>query len=170
MLKKNNTVTLQVKVRGHDAARIITICELGQDSITLYRSELTGNPHQAEIYKTNWPLVFSCPAQFIEWFSGFNASPDSGIAAPITATPSSREAKYLTEREREVSSLLLKGLSTKAIALSLSLSPFTVADHLKSIYLKLGVHSRGELMNQLYKFDSFDGYENWLSKFEHPHK
>jgi len=48
----------------------------------------------------------------------------------------------LTHREDEVLTLLVTGLTTKEIALKLSLSPLTINAHLRSIYSKLGVTTR----------------------------
>jgi DNA-binding CsgD family transcriptional regulator len=54
------------------------------------------------------------------------------------------EIHKLTEREIEALNLLAKGKSVKQIAAILKISPHTVTDHLKSIYLKLDVHSKNE--------------------------
>ncbi len=50
----------------------------------------------------------------------------------------------LTAREREILSLLAKGLSNKAIAGQLYLSVRTIEGHLDKLYTTLGVHSRTE--------------------------
>lgn len=50
----------------------------------------------------------------------------------------------LTERERDVLSLLTTGVSNKEIGKQLYLSPDTVKTHLGSIYRKLGVRGRAE--------------------------
>lgn len=55
-------------------------------------------------------------------------------------------ADVLTARECEVMNLLVKGFAPKAVARILAISPGTVRNHTKHIYVKLGVHSRSELM------------------------
>ncbi len=52
----------------------------------------------------------------------------------------------LTEREMEVLTGLSKGRSAKEIAFELGLSPETVRDYIKKLYLKLGAHSRVEAL------------------------
>lgn len=50
----------------------------------------------------------------------------------------------LSERETEILRMVAKGLSFDAIGNVLSISPHTVVAHVKNIYRKLAVHSRGE--------------------------
>ena len=60
------------------------------------------------------------------------------------------EAYGLTAREVEVTRLIARGLSTDEIASSLFLSRHTIRDHLKAIFEKVGVSSRGELTSRLF--------------------
>jgi len=65
--------------------------------------------------------------------------------APLVAS-----AYGLSPRERAVTRLVARGLATTAIGAELHLSPWTVQDHLKAIFGKVGVRSRGELVARLY--------------------
>jgi DNA-binding CsgD family transcriptional regulator len=60
------------------------------------------------------------------------------------------EAYGLTAREVEVTRLVARGLSTDEIAAELFLSRHTVRDHLKAIFEKVSVSSRGELTSKLF--------------------
>ena len=52
---------------------------------------------------------------------------------------------HLTEREKEILQLLIKGMSYKEIAAAIFISVETLNSHIKNIYRKLNVHSRSEL-------------------------
>jgi DNA-binding CsgD family transcriptional regulator len=55
----------------------------------------------------------------------------------------------LTRRERQLVALVLDGLATKQLAAALAISPHTVQDHLKAVFAKTGVRTRGELVSHL---------------------
>jgi DNA-binding NarL/FixJ family response regulator len=62
------------------------------------------------------------------------------------------QADYaLTAREKEILDLLVSGLSQKMISDKLILSVFTIGTHIKNIYAKLQVHSRGEAVAKALK-------------------
>jgi DNA-binding CsgD family transcriptional regulator len=71
-------------------------------------------------------------------------------ARPHELAPLVADACRLTQREREVTRLVARGLSTEAIGARLYLSPWTVQDHLKAIFAKIGVSTRGELVARVY--------------------
>ncbi|MEW5880005.1 MAG: response regulator transcription factor [Pseudomonadota bacterium] len=65
-----------------------------------------------------------------------------GPSAPTrVANP---ESNPLSARETEILQLLAKGMSFNEIGEILGISPHTVTAHIKKIYRKLAVHSRGE--------------------------
>lgn len=64
-------------------------------------------------------------------------------AAPASSAPASSRPP-LSARELEILHLVAKGLNFREVALVLDISPFTVTTHVKRIYEKLSVHSRGE--------------------------
>lgn len=57
----------------------------------------------------------------------------------------------LTAREVELLELFARGKSYKEAARELGISPLTVGNHVKSIYRKLAVHSRGEAVYEAVK-------------------
>jgi DNA-binding CsgD family transcriptional regulator len=60
------------------------------------------------------------------------------------------EAAGATAREREVATLIARGLTNPEIAETLVLSPHTVGDHVKSLFDKLDVASRQELVARVF--------------------
>ena len=69
------------------------------------------------------------------------------------------EAYSLTPRERDVVAGIARGGSTAEIAAELFVSPHTVRDHVKTLFEKVGVSSRGELVARLFG-------EHYLDRFK----
>jgi len=67
-------------------------------------------------------------------------------ARPHELAPLIADAYGFSDRERAVTQYVAQGYSTAAIASLLHISPWTVQDHLKSIFEKTGTGSRGELI------------------------
>ena len=70
---------------------------------------------------------------------------------PLSASKHSADDGPLTPREIELLELFAKGQSYKEAARELGISPLTVGNHVKSIYRKLAVHSRGEAVYEAVK-------------------
>lgn len=88
------------------------------------------------------------------WVQGTGLG-DSDIAVVLQSAsvrqllPTIASIHDLTRREAEVLEWLTAGLATKQIARELALSPYTVNDHLKSIYRKCGAAGREDLFGRL---------------------
>jgi len=59
-------------------------------------------------------------------------------------------ARGVSDREAEVIGGVLRGLRNAQIAGELFISEYTVKDHLKHVFAKLGVSSRGGLIRAMY--------------------
>ena len=63
---------------------------------------------------------------------------------PMPATDDENSNVTLSEREREILLLASKGFNYPEMGKLMGISPHTVTSHVKKIYRKLAVHSRGE--------------------------
>lgn len=72
-------------------------------------------------------------------------------ATPLMLQPIIVAAYALSSREAQICTLVLRGLATKTIANELHISGYTVNDHLKAIFTKTGVSTRGELMASVFQ-------------------
>jgi DNA-binding CsgD family transcriptional regulator len=78
------------------------------------------------------------------------------VVQPATGSdmaPMIADAYELSSRELEITQLVARGLSTGDIAGELIISPHTVRDHLKTVFAKTRVSSRGELVARLFAED-----------------
>jgi DNA-binding CsgD family transcriptional regulator len=82
-------------------------------------------------------------------------------ATPHEVAPVVALSYGLTDRESRVAMQCIQGRATKEIARALSMSPYTVQDHLKSIFDKTGVRSRGELVGQIF-------LDHYATRWEEP--
>lgn len=76
-------------------------------------------------------------------------------AHPARISPMLMTAYGLTEREQDVTRLVLQGRATTEISAALRVSNQTVQQHLKSVFDKTGVHSRRDLVGKVF----FSHYE-----------
>jgi DNA-binding CsgD family transcriptional regulator len=94
-----------------------------------------------------WLLLHGCALEG-EGAGGAAAVVIEPARAP-DVTPLIVEAFGLSAREREVARLVVLGASTADVARALVISPYTVQDHLKAIFDKVGVRSRGDLARRV---------------------
>jgi non-specific serine/threonine protein kinase len=68
-----------------------------------------------------------------------------GESAQRTTPPVSGTSTRLTKRERQVAELVAEGLTNKAIAARLVISPRTAQGHVEHLLTKLGFTSRAQI-------------------------
>lgn len=83
-------------------------------------------------------LIFAC----LEKQSFDRKSFRKTVQSALSHTPAAPLLNTLTDREREVLTLLARGLTNKEIAYQLTITPNTVKRHLKSLFVKLDVNTR----------------------------
>lgn len=91
-----------------------------------------------ELYDGGAPMTPSIAARVLRMFKGTGSAPEG-------------EHIDLTTREREVLGMLVDGMSYKMIAAKCFISTDTVNGHIKNIYKKLHVHSKGEAVAKAIK-------------------
>jgi non-specific serine/threonine protein kinase len=94
----------------------------------------------AEAYATAWA---SGQALSVDAVIDDAASPDHGT--PEEASPVAEQLTVLTAREREVATLIARGLSNRQIAEELVIAERTVTNHVEHIFDKLGFRSRAQV-------------------------
>jgi DNA-binding CsgD family transcriptional regulator len=72
------------------------------------------------------------------------------LATATEIAPIIIQAYDLSDREQQIIRLIARGANTNDIAETLFLSPHTVRDHIKAVFGKAGVTSRGELVAKLF--------------------
>ncbi|MBK8025365.1 MAG: helix-turn-helix transcriptional regulator [Chloroflexi bacterium] len=82
---------------------------------------------------------------------------------PAEIAPLIMQAYLLTEREGEITRSVLRGWSTAEIAANLHISSNTVQDHLKAIFRKVDVSSRGELTARIFAQQVAPSYKAYSS-------
>jgi DNA-binding NarL/FixJ family response regulator len=92
-----------------------------------------------------WLSVHGAPLQGSDHLAIVVEPAMSADVAPLIV-----EAYGFTGRELDVTRAIARGLSTGEIAAELHLSPHTVRDHVKAVFEKVGVGSRGELVHKVF--------------------
>lgn len=115
------------------------------------------DPATSIIFMTAWPTVSSA-VDSIRRYGGVDylekpideprllAAIEEGVAWSRRRRAQIERTARLTPRERDVFALLVRGLSSKAIAAELNLSPKTVEDHRAQIAAKTGTSGLAQLI------------------------
>lgn len=96
----------------------------------------------------HWLIVYASRLKYADHQAQFTVIFE--LAQPIDIAPLIMQAYLLTKREGEITQCVLRGWSTTEISARLHISANTVQDHLKSIFEKVDVRSRGELVARIY--------------------
>lgn len=127
------------------------VYEVARRARLLADTGVSGPPARARVRSTSGRWLSVHGARLRPITAG---SPTTGVivepASRSELAPLILQAFELTPRESEITGMLVRGLSTAEIASSLWLSPYTVRDHVKAIFGKLGVRSRPELTAMLF--------------------
>ena len=95
--------------------------------------------------------VFSLHGSFEKWFgkSSKQSTATERTTDPTSALHALATSHGLTDREEDILALIVHGRDAQAIASQLYISVNTVRSHSKSIYRKLDIHSKQELLDLL---------------------
>jgi DNA-binding NarL/FixJ family response regulator len=157
--------------RAHPATDIMVISVFGDEEHVLASIEAGA---------TGYMLKDSLPEEFVALIEQLRAggSPISPVIArqllkrfksgstaaavvPTTTAPpgpaNAASEAGLSARETEVLGLIAKGFNFAEIARLLGVSPHTITAHVKKIYQKLAVHSRGEAVYEASRMGLLEG-------------
>ena len=82
------------------------------------------------------------------WAAGHAAGEGDGLHVRLTRCFENFGEDLLTDREREITQLLLRGHSAKSVARELRIATGTVMVHKRNLFAKLGITSQNELFSR----------------------
>ncbi len=118
-----------------DEQHVVSSIEAGATGYILKEAEGEDITAQIRLLRSGGSPVSPSVARSV--LRALQSHPTGGIVPAAEPNP-------LSTRETEILQLLAKGMSFNEIGQILSISPHTVTAHIKKIYRKLQVHSRGE--------------------------
>ena len=98
---------------------------------------------QIDLLRAVEPMVREVLGRYARY--NLEAATASAERGSVQAAFESFGCQVLTDREREVAHMILRGHSVKSTAVQLGISPETVRMHRKNLYLKLEINSQSEL-------------------------
>ncbi len=142
-VSKNNLAGASVVLTSNLSSTVVVDCfEAGALGYVLKNEQIANNPRfLIRTILSDGSPISPIPAKYlIESFRSRKPNSEN----PITRINLSQEKNPLSPREREILQLLSKGMRFSEISEVLNISNHTVTAHIKKIYKKLQVHSRGE--------------------------
>ena len=133
VLKKNPDAHILIATDVSEENTVMQSVEAGADGYILVTDDAPRISDSLKVMAAGGSPVSPLIARSV-----LRALHSRNTAAPAPASD------ILSRRELDIMGLLAKGLTLTAIAEILSISEHTVTTHVKKIYKKLNVHSRGE--------------------------
>jgi DNA-binding NarL/FixJ family response regulator len=91
------------------------------------------------------------PAATRALISRYVLGPDDAVVAGQSGRPTPPGLELLTDREREITALVARGLSNQDIADLLTISPHTAKTHVNRVMAKVHAHDRAQLVVLAYE-------------------
>jgi len=137
-LPDGNGIDLCQRLRDEDPARAVVVLTMYGDSGHVRRAREAG--------ASNFVTKGAPAREVIAAIRRAASQPDKFFAAGITEALERGGARELTDREREVLTLLAEGLSVSGISKRLYISESTTKTHMAKVYAKLGVSNRAQAL------------------------
>lgn len=142
-ITKSNLAGASVVLTSNHSPTVVVSCfEAGALGYVLKNEQVANNPRFLirTVLSGGSPISPMAAKFLVESFRSRKPASEN----PITRMKQSQEKNPLSPREREILQLLAKGMRFSEISEVLCISSHTVTAHIKKIYKKLQVHSRGE--------------------------
>jgi DNA-binding CsgD family transcriptional regulator len=148
------------------SGEILILIRIGDSQAVLVTLASKGSTvkirESVELLTTYFPVLASLCRRHQSAVGG-----EINFSAPLKKAFGNFGTDFLTEREREVVHLLLKGHSTRSIAELLELSVNTVKVYTKRFHKKLGVTSQAELFSLFFEAISFCPFDADIDPLTH---
>jgi DNA-binding NarL/FixJ family response regulator len=140
--KQNDTCKILMLTVFDDRKSVFEAIRAGADGYLLKKTQPAKLlEHLKDLYEGGSPMTASIARQIIEMFNQFHEG----------AEKKKGEEYKLTQREKDVLQLMVKGYTYKVAADELFISVETIRSHIKNIYEKLHVNSKSEAVAKVFK-------------------